>query len=78
MHIDLANWYKPNIERKELKNLSKRKDWPGLLHFFVYFFSLFLSGYFAYATWGTWWTVFWFFIYGSIYAFMQHLNHLTF
>ncbi len=77
MHIDLANWYKPNIERKELKKLSKRKDWPGLLHFFVYFFSLFLSGYFAYATWGTWWTFFWFFIYGSIYAFSVSNWHET-
>ena len=77
MHIDLANWYKPTIERKKLRDLSKRKDWPGLLHFFIYFISLFLSGYFAYLTWGTWWTVFWFFIYGSIYAFSVSNWHET-
>ena len=77
MHIDLANWYKPTIDRKKLKDLSKRKDWPGLLHFFIYFFSLFVSGYFAYITWGTWWTVFWFFIYGTIYAFSVSNWHET-
>ena len=31
--------------------------------------ALIVSGYLAYITWGTWWAVFWFFIYGTIYTF---------
>ena len=37
MHVDLENWYKPSIDKKKLKELSKRSDLPGLIHFFIYF-----------------------------------------
>ena len=77
MDIDLHNWYKPTIDKKILKDLSKRRDWPGLLHFFIYFAALFTSGYFAYLTWGTWWTALWFFIYGTIYSFSVANWHET-
>ena len=36
MHIDLDNWYKPDLDRKELRKLSKRKNLPGLIHFGIY------------------------------------------
>jgi len=29
MEVDLENWYKPQIDRAKLKELSKRKDLPG-------------------------------------------------
>ena len=77
MEINLDNWYKPKIDKKDLKELSKRRDGPGLLHFSIYFCSLFISGYLAYITWGTWWTVFWFFIYGTIYTFSVANWHET-
>jgi hypothetical protein len=56
MHVNLEDWYKPKLDKKVLKNLSKRKDLPGLIHFFFYFLSLIVSGYLAYITLGTWWT----------------------
>ncbi len=58
MEVNLDDWYKPKIDKKTLKNLSKKKDLPGLLHFFFYFLLLFTSGYLAYLTLGTWWTYF--------------------
>ena len=36
MDVNLENWFKPNIEKKDLKELSRRRDGPGLFHFFIY------------------------------------------
>ena len=47
MHVNLDNWYKPELDKKKLKALSKRRDLPGLVHFFFYFLFLFASGYLA-------------------------------
>ena len=77
MHINLENWYKAKIDRKKLKDLSKRKNLPGLIHFFFYFLFLFIFGYLAYITWGTWWSALFFFIYGTIYAFSVANWHET-
>ena len=43
MHVNLDTWYKPELDNKKLKALSKRKDLPGLVHFFFYFLLLFVS-----------------------------------
>ena len=77
MKINLDNWYKPEIDKKELKILSKRKNWPALLHFLIYFSSLFIMGYSAYLTWGTWWSLLFFFIYGTIYSYSVANWHET-
>jgi len=77
MEINLDNWFKPELDRNKLKDLSQRKDLPGLIHFFFYFLFLFISGYIAYITWGTWWSLFFFFIYGTIYAFSVANWHET-
>ena len=77
MEINLDNWFKPELDRNKLKDLSQRKDLPGLIHFFFYFLFLFISGYLAYTTWGTWWSLFFFFIYGTIYAFSVANWHET-
>ena len=65
MHINLDNWYKPEIDKKKLKELSKRNDLPGLVHFFFYFLFIGVSGYLAYITWGTWWSVLFFLYMGQ-------------
>jgi fatty acid desaturase len=77
MEVNLDNWFKPKIDRKKLRDLSQRRDLPGLLHFFLYFLFLFISGYLAYIFWGTWWSLFFFFIYGTIYAFSVANWHET-
>ena len=77
MKIELDNWYKPDIDKKKLKDLSKRKNLPALIHFFIYFSLLFISGYLAYLTWGTWISFCLFFVYGTIYTFSVSNWHET-
>ena len=75
--IDLSDWYRPKIDRKTLRALSQRSDWPGIRHVIIYFSALFISGYLAYVTWGTWWTVLWFLVYGNIFGFSNGIWHET-
>ena len=60
-------WFKATIDRNQLKKLSTRSNWPGFRHIIIYFLSLFISAYLAYYTWGTWWCIFWLWIYGIIF-----------
>ncbi len=76
MHLD-SDWYKPKISRQEIKELSKRRDFPGILHMFIYFFSLILFGYLAYIFIDTYWSILFFFIYGTIWAFSVANWHET-
>ena len=68
--INLSNseWWQPKIERDQLKKLMKRSDFKAWIHTIIYFVALIVSGYFAYLSWGTWWSILAFFIYGTIYA----------
>ena len=68
--IDLANsdWWQPKIDKKDLKNLMKRSDGKAWIHTILYFSMLLVFGYIAYLSWGTWWSIPAFFIYGAIYA----------
>jgi len=43
----------------------------------IYFGSLFIAGYLAYATWGTWWSLLFFIIYGNIWGCSDALWHET-
>ena len=52
--LDLKDWYKPNFDKKFLKELSKRSDLKGIIDVFIYLLSLVVSGYFCILTWGTW------------------------
>ena len=60
-HVNMENmkqkWYRPNIDPKVLKNLSKRRDAPGYFNTVAYFLLLFVTGYLAYLSWETWWAV---------------------
>ena len=71
MQINLQKYYKPELDNKILIELSKKSDLKGLAHVGLYFTLLFLTGYMAYFTWGTAWTVIWFLIYGNIYNFVN-------
>ena len=77
MHVDSALWFKPKINSKRLKELSKRSDLPGLVHFVIYFSSLIFFGYLSYVYWGTWLFLLFFFIYSTIYTFSIANGHET-
>lgn len=66
--VDLSKWYRPSVDQKEFKKLCKKSDWPGFKHMIIFFGSLFFFGYLAFLTWGTWWSVLFFLIYGNIYC----------
>ena len=80
--VNLKQWYKPNIDKKILKELSKRSDWKGIRHVTIYFGVLFLTAYLTVLTWGTWWGILWLLVYGNIYYcspnFQHETNHQTF
>ena len=77
MDVDLNSWYKPNIDKKEFKKLCKKSDWQGFKHMIIYFSFLGLFGYLAFATWGTWWSLLFFLIYGNIWNCADPIWHET-
>ena len=72
---NMKTWFKPKIDSKTLKELTKRKDSPGWINTITYFTILIISGYVAFLSWGTWWSVPAFFIYGTVYAFSNARWH---
>jgi hypothetical protein len=38
--VDLKNWYKPNIDKKILKELSKRSDSKGIIDISLFVIAL--------------------------------------
>lgn len=62
------DWYRPDVPRKELKELMKRDDAKGLVDFGIWGLCLALSGYAAYRAVGSHWVIPAFFVYGTIYS----------
>ena len=38
--LDLKDWYKPNFDKKLLKELSKRSDLKGIIDVFIFLLAL--------------------------------------
>jgi len=51
-----------------MKELMKRKDWPGIRDSIIWFALLIAAGFLAYYSWGTWWSVLAFFLYATFYC----------
>jgi fatty acid desaturase len=63
-----AEWYASPIPRAKLKELMKRKDGPAIRDTLIWLAALIIFGYLAFLSWGTWWAVPAFFVYGVLYA----------
>ncbi|MBL8165614.1 MAG: fatty acid desaturase, partial [Anaerolineae bacterium] len=63
-----ANWWQPKIARKDLKALMERRDAPALAHYGLWLVLLVASGYLAALSWGTWWAIPAFILFGTIYS----------
>ena len=50
-------WFKIDVDRKTLKKLYKRSDWPGWRHIITFFTLLILLGWLSTHFWGSWWFV---------------------
>ena len=81
--VDLKTWYKPKIDKKTLKELSKRSDIKGLLDISVFIVALILSGYLCIISWGTLWSIPALLLYGNIFyckiiSIQHETNHETY
>ena len=61
-------WWSPDLPRKELKALMVRTDSAALAHFGLWFLLLAISAPLAWISWGTWWAIPAFLLYGTIYS----------
>jgi MocE subfamily Rieske [2Fe-2S] domain protein len=61
-------WWSPDIPRPELKALMQRSDRYGLLDFGLWIVLLAVSGTLAWMSWGTWWAIPAFLVFGTIYS----------
>ena len=66
-NVTIDKWYKCKIDKKLYKKLTKRSDWQGIKHIFLWIVFLVLSGYWVVATWISWWTIPALFVYGNIF-----------
>ncbi len=77
MDVNLNKWHRFEVDKNLLKELSKKSNVRGIHHITVFFILLLISGTLAYYTWGSWWSLFWFLVYGNIYCFSNALWHET-
>ena len=68
-------WYSCPVDRKAFKTLIKRSDGLPLAYFGLWLGLLAVSGIIAYVSWGTWWAVPAFFVYGVLYSAADHRHH---
>ena len=75
MEKSLDDWYACEIDRGELKALTRRSDARGLAQFGGFLALVAASGVLAYQSLGTVWVIPAFFIYGTIFAFAEAASH---
>lgn len=63
-----GEWYQCPISRKRLKELMIRKNSTAMRDVVLWFALLAATGYLAYISWGNWWTIPAFAVYGLVYA----------
>lgn len=61
-------WYQAKLDRRLLKDLMRKNDRDGLVHFGIWLVLLLASGALAAVSWGTWWAVPAFLVYGTIWS----------
>lgn len=61
-------WFSCRVDRRLLKQLMQRSDGPALRNFGLWLVLLIASGYVGFLTWGTWWAIPAFFVYGTLYS----------
>jgi Na(+)-translocating NADH:ubiquinone oxidoreductase F subunit len=63
-----ATWYTSPVAKPQMRELLRRRNWPGIRDTFIWFSLLIVMGVWGYHAWGTWWAIIPFGIYGVIYA----------
>ena len=65
---ELSDWYKIQVDRKELKKLYKRNDLEGFKHIFIFFSSLILIGIMCINSYGSWWFILFYLCYCTLWG----------
>jgi fatty acid desaturase len=68
-------WFSCKLDRKTLKQLTKRSDAVPLRMFGLWLGLLMVSGVLGFLTWGSWWCVLPFAVYGVLYSAADHRAH---
>jgi fatty acid desaturase len=68
-------WFQCDVDRKELKTLTRRSDLAGLLHVGSFAVFLIATGLLAYAAVGTGWVIPAFLLYAWVYCFAEVIVH---
>lgn len=63
-----GTWWKPRMGRQELRAIMQRRDAPALWDFGLWIILLGASAALAVWSWGTWWAIPAFLLYGTIYS----------
>ena len=63
-----AEWFKCSMTRQQMKGLMQRQDATAIRDTIIWFSLVIGSGIIAYVSWGTWWAIPAFFLYGTLYA----------
>jgi fatty acid desaturase len=63
-----AEWYRCAIPRKQMKELMQRRDGPAIRDTLILYSAIIAAGVLAYLSWGTWWAIPAFALYGVLYA----------
>jgi fatty acid desaturase len=63
-----AEWYHSDVPRKVMKDLMQRRDGPAIRDTVIWIGLLILTGVGGVMTWGTWWAVPFFAVYGVLYG----------
>ena len=66
-----ADCYKPNIDRELLKQLMARNNGLAVAHVASWFAALGVFGWLAHLSWGSWWAIPTFAVYGVLYGSMS-------
>ena len=61
-------WFKIEVDRKTLKNLYKRSDWPGWRHIITFFIALLMLGLLCVEFWGSWWFILIYLCYATLWG----------
>ena len=75
MKLELNEWWKPEIDPDDLKSLVQRNNAYAWIHMIAYFGLLSATGYLAFLSWGSWWVIPAFYLYGTVYSFSNARWH---
>jgi fatty acid desaturase len=70
-----ARWFTPQLDRKLMKQLMKRSDAESLWNYGLWVVLMVASGAAGFYTWGTWWALPCFLVYGVLYSTGDHRAH---